>query len=143
MDLAQQLQKSGLSESTSDCGSNASACSTSSRDEYKLYVLAETLRKLQLEVAKRDLEVAKRDQQIEIMAATIKKHEQRQSQPDKDEQAEQEAARQQLNRMCTRHANGELKVPEQLYNDWKSGTDARNRVIALFLKCGRNKAGMF
>ena len=49
------------------------------------------------------------------------------------------AAKQPLRRMCERRADGRLKVPEEIHDQWKAGGASRERLLKIWVGSGFDK----
>ena len=128
--------KLGVSDSASDAGSTTTA--TDEETTRQVAVLSQALKNMQLELKKRDeqiLSMSKRLQEVGV-AKEAPVHDDESS---REDSVNMEAARSKLGRLCRKKANGRLKVPESVHEEWLKAGEARNRLMATFLKHNQDK----
>ncbi|CAE7026000.1 unnamed protein product, partial [Symbiodinium sp. CCMP2456] len=142
-DLSAQLGEPDEALSAPD---KESASSSSEADVQKMAVLEATIKELQKKFHQQEKELKASKKKEPLAASTGETADAASGDEEEDvddvgNHPEVSQARQQLRRFCKRRSNGSLLVPEDVYNKfWQGGTE-RTKLLTLFLKNGRNKAG--
>ena len=138
------LSKAGPSDALSD------GTSSTEEEGFKIEALTKALKEMRLELAKRDKKIEEMQLQMDLektqqaskkgeLPATLELEGEGDAAED---MPNVDARRQSLRRLCgVRKANGQLKVPQKMHDDYMAGGASRDRPMKVFVDCRCDKVG--